>query len=174
MSENTRNFIGYEYKDIIVKQNIEALTDSYSSFGWIVEGRNSSIKEFNSVKLKLKRDRKIRNKMELTRLQRQFESCVEEVDRLEKSKAIGASTIAYIIGLIGTAFMAGSVFSYLGGLLLSSITLAVPGSLGWILPYFCYVRIRNKKTEQVNPLIDNQYDRIYEICQQANSLLPKE
>jgi hypothetical protein len=35
--------------------------------------------------MKLKRDRKIRNKMELARLQRQFETAVAEIETLERS-----------------------------------------------------------------------------------------
>lgn len=176
MSETTRNgnnFIGYEYKDVTVKCDMEALyADSYRNFGWILDGSTSAIQGINSVNLKFKRDRKIRNKVELTRLQRQFESCAKEIERLENSKSIGASITAYTIGIVGTVFMAGSVFSHLAGMLLLSIILAVPGFLGWILPYFCYVKIRNHKTEQINPLIDKQYDMIYKICQKANALLP--
>ncbi len=69
------------------------------------------------VTMKFKRDRKIRNKAELTRLQRQFESGAAEIAALEKSKTLGASAAAFLIGIVGTAFMAGSVFSYLAGML---------------------------------------------------------
>ena len=67
--------------------------------------------------MKFKRDRKVRNKAELTRLQRQFDSCVSEIESLERSKYLRASVFAYIIGVVGTAFMAGSVFAYLADML---------------------------------------------------------
>ncbi len=126
---------------------------------------------FNTVNLKFKRDRKTRNKAELTRLQRQFEAAVREIENLEKSKNLGASVFAYAFGIIGTAFMAGSVFSYNGGLIPLSIVLAIPGFAGWILPYFLYIKLTNKKTASVTPLIDRQYDLIYETCENASSLL---
>ena len=41
--------------------------------------------------LRLKRDRKIVNKTELTRLQRNFEACVREIQSLENSKTSKAT-----------------------------------------------------------------------------------
>ena len=172
--KNENNFIGYEYKDVTVTRSMESVyADGYANFGWTLDGTAPSLKGISSVTLKFKRDRKIRNKVELTRLQRQFESCVVEIESLERSKGIGASAAAYGIGIVGTAFMAGSVFSYLAGLLPLSIILAIPGFIGWVLPYFSYINIHSRKTAKVAPLIDNQYDTIYDICEKANSLLAK-
>lgn len=50
--------------------------DSFGSFGWIAEGIGEAVGKVDPVVMKFKRDRKIRNKAELTRLQRQFEACV--------------------------------------------------------------------------------------------------
>ena len=118
-----------------------------------------------------KRDRKIRNKPELTRLQRQFDAIVSEIVSLEASKRVKASIAAYVVGIIGTAFMAGSVFAITSGLLLPCIILAVPAFIGWLLPYFLYRSIEKKKTASVTPLIDSKYDELYTICERANGLL---
>lgn len=183
MSEE-RNFVGYEYKNVTVKEKLMLMyVDGYENFGWQLEETSKDILRVqleriskgisgrNEVILKLKRDRKIRNKAELTRLQRQFESCMDEVIALENSKVIGASAVAYIVGVIGAAFMAGSVFSYIGGLLAPSIFFAVPGFVGWIIPYLLYCKIQKKKTAQVEPLIDQKHDEIYQVCERANKLL---
>lgn len=90
----------------------------------------------STVTMKFKRNRKIRNKSELTRLQRQFDAIANEIVSLENSKVVGASTVAYIIGVLGTAFMAGSVFAYLGARIPLCIILAIPAFIGWIIPYF--------------------------------------
>ena len=175
MSEFTKNadgFVGYEYKEFTVKRNMESVyADGYTNFGWKLESTSFPIKSLGSIAMKFKRDRKIRNKAELTRLQRQFEACAAEIEQLEFSKTVGASTFAYIIGVIGTALMAGSVFTYTSGTLLLSVILAIPGFVGWIIPYFCYLTIYKKKSNQVAPLIDQKYDEIYEVCEKANSLL---
>lgn len=168
------NFVGYEYKDVTVVRHMESLwTDSYVAFGWLLEGRASDKLGINYVNLKFKRECIIRNKVELTRLQRQFEVYAKKIDSLEKSKNIGASAFAYGTGILGTAFMALSVFSYIGGKFPLSIVFAIPGFLGWILPYFGYVKIRDRKAEKVNPIIDEQYDMIYNICTKASRLLEK-
>lgn len=171
-SINEKSFVGYEYKDVLVRRSLESvIVDGYTNFGWTLESVNTSVQNFGSVILRFKRDRKIRNKVELTRLQRQFDSFVNEIESLEKSKIIGPSTVAYIIGVLGTAFITGSVFSHLGGNLALSIILAIPGFVGWVIPYFTYEALRKKKTIEIDPLIEEKYDDLYDISEKANSLL---
>ena len=121
----------------------------------------------------MKRNRKIVNKMELTRLQRNFEACMAEIASLEKSKTSAATVYALIIALIGTAFMAGSTFAVTAPApqILLCIILAVPGFIGWILPVFVYRRTVRKKTKELNPLIEEKYDEIYELCEKGSKLL---
>lgn len=111
-----KNFIGYEYRDITVKKTMQSVyADSFVNFGWVAEGIGEAVGKVDSVVIKFKRDRKIRNKSELTRLQRQFEACAAEIVSLEKSKVTRAVAIAYVVGVIGCAFMAGSVFAVTAG-----------------------------------------------------------
>jgi hypothetical protein len=175
MSETTKTnepFVGYEYKEVLTTRDMEGLyADSYPNFGWKLDGCTPSLIGLSVVNLKFKRDRKIRNKAELTRLQRQFDGFIAEIARMEKSKASSAFIAAFTVGLIGSAFMAGATFAFLGGLILPCIILAIPAFTGWILPYFLYSSAYAKKAAKVGPLIDKKYDEIYEICERANSLL---
>lgn len=168
------DFIGYEYKDITVRREMEPLcADGYANFGWTLEGVDitSTVQGTSTANMRFKRNRKICNKAELTRLQRQFEACVHEIQALERSKTTSASITAFTVGLIGTAFLAGSVFAYIGGMLAFSIVLAVPGFLGWMAPYFAYLKIRKDKTAKLTPLIEQKYDEIYAACEKAHKLL---
>lgn len=168
--KDSKGFIGYEYKEVTIKQSTESLyLDGYTNFGWVVEETLTTLQP-GYVTLRMKRDRKIRNKAELIRLQRKFESEVAEIDSLERSKTMKASIVAYIIGIIGTAFMAGSVFAVVGGNVALCIILAVPAFIGWLVPYFAYRKIVQNKTIEASTLIDNKYDEIYEICEKANRL----
>ena len=128
---------------------------------------------YANIALRLKRDRKIMNKMELTRLQRNFEFCMKEIDLLEKSKASKAIMYALIVGIIGTAFMAGSVFAVTASppMIILCIILAVPAFAGWILPYYIYKIIVRKRTKKVSPLIEEKQDEVYEICEKGSKLL---
>lgn len=169
---NENNFVGFEYQDITVKRTMASVyTDGYENFGWTMEGTSSSATKVDTVTIKLKRDRKIRNKAELTRLQRQFDACVMEIQSLEFSKFALASAVAYVIGVIGTAFMAGSVFAVTSNMISLCVVLAIPGFVGWVLPYLCYRKISKKKTDTVTPLIDKKYDDIYAVCEKASGLL---
>lgn len=176
----TRNFIGYEYKEIVADtERASLLLDGYENFGWeqddkIPAGNGHGGPSLpGKVVLRLKRNRKIINKAELTRLQRNFEACVKEIDELEKSKSTMATVLALVVGVIGTAFMALSVFAVTAQppQVLLCIIFAVPAFLGWLFPYFIYKRTVRKQTEKVNPLIEAKYDEIYELCERGNRLL---
>lgn len=168
------SFVGYEYQKVAVRHSMVSLyADCYENFGWKLEGMEEQPgkQPVDSVTMEFKRDRKIRNKVELTRLQRNFDACVSEILSLEASKHVRAAVAAYAVGIIGTAFMAGSVFSVTAGKIVPCILLAVPAFLGWLLPYFLYQHVEKKKTEQVTLLIDQKYDELYTVCEKAHALL---
>lgn len=165
-------FIGYEYQDVTTKNSmVSVYADGYRNFGWQVEKMAAAGgRALDSVTLKFKRDRKTPNKMEMARLQRKFDACISDILSLESSKYALASAAAYLVGLVGTAFMTASVFFMTGGMVLQCVLLAVPALVGWLLPYFLYERIVKKKTEAAAPLIQEKYDEIYGICQKGNRL----
>lgn len=111
--------------------------------------------------------------MELTRLQQHFEACANEVETLEKKKTSAASVWALVIGIIGTAFIAGSTFAVVHEppIIWLCILLAIPGFIGWILPYFMYNRIFRINTQRIQPIIEAKQEEIYEICEKGHSLL---
>ena len=105
-------FVGYEYKEIDASGERAAFyLDCYENFGWVLDERTQETVPTSKGRLLLKRERKIMNKAELTRLQRHFETCVDEIGALERSKASNATIWAIVVGLIGTAFMAGATFA---------------------------------------------------------------
>lgn len=113
MTNQENSFVGFEYMEVPAKRSMESLyVDSYRNFGWEYEG-TSEQENSNHVTVKFKRDRKIRNKAELSRLQRQFENCAHEIEALERSRTTTATIAAFSVGLVGTALLGCSVFSYL-------------------------------------------------------------
>lgn len=167
-------YVGYEYKEVVVSSEQASMyLDCYETFGWELDDNLEVSSAMGLTTIRMKRDRKIINKMELTRLQRQFEACAHEIQDLERSKNLVATTWAVAVGLIGTVFMAGSVFSitndppiyWLGALL------AVPAFAGWLCPVFLYRYKVRTQTHKIQPLIDAKQDEIYEVCKKAHSLL---
>ncbi len=168
------HFIGYEYRTLSVhEQLVPVYSDGYASFGWMLDDSSAPQKIGDKVTLRFKRDRKIRNKAELTRLQRQFDACCEEIMALERSKTQKATITALAVGLVGSAFLAGSVFAITATVpnVILCAVLGAPGLIGWVLPFFLYQHLHAKKTEAVNPLIEKKYDEIYDVCEKGSSLL---
>ena len=172
MSEKGNGYVGFEYMEVPARRSMESLyVDSYANFGWEFEGSSADAEGNDSVNIKFKRDRKLRNKAELTRLQRQFEACAHEIETLERSKITVASIAAFSIGLVGTAFLGGAMFAYLSGSMFLMVILAVPGFLGWIVPYFCYQKLRSSRERQIIPLVEQKNDEIDAVCEQGCRLL---
>lgn len=173
------DFMGYEYKEIHAESSKASfLIDGYENFGWVLDENlpitndNVHLPRQKKIILRLKRNRKIINKMELTRLQKNFEANINEIEKLEESKTSVATMYALIVGVLGTAFMAGSVFAVTSQPphIVLCILFAIPAFIGWILPYFIYKKTVGKQTEKLTPLIEEKYNEIYEICEKGNRL----
>lgn len=169
-----QSFTSYEYKELNVKEEQASFyLDCYENFGWKQDENFPLQNKGDLVILKLKRNRKIVNKVELTRLQRHFEADMQDIFSLENSKTSLATILALVIGILGTAFMAGSVFAVTAEppIIWLCILLAIPAFAGWILPYFVYKKVKEEKIKKVTPYIEEKYDEIYEICEKGHSLL---
>ena len=175
MSEVTKReneFVGYEYRTVTVRRDMRDIyQDSYRSFGWTPDGYGFTTQGVRSVNMKFKRNRRISNKAEIVRLQREFESHVKELEKIEDSKVIAPSIAGYGLGLVGTAFMAGATFSFLGNIIPAFIVLGALGFALWAAAYFVYMKVKRNSTEKATPIIDSKYDAIYEVCERASGLL---
>jgi hypothetical protein len=174
ITKNGKQFIGYKYKQVtapIDKANM--LIDSYKNFGWELDDELHSLGKQRIVTLIFKQDRKILNKMELTRLERHFEACIEEIDTLERSKTSSATAISLSVGILGTAFMAGSVFAVTNDppLIFLCVLLAIPGFAGWISASHIYNVFLERSAKKIDPLIEEKHDEIYDICQKGFNLI---
>lgn len=174
MKQEEKSFVGYEYKEITVDAGqMSMYLDCYENFGWIAEEQTSGKGNTGQVTIRMKRDRKIINKMELTRLQRNFEACALDLKKLEKAKRSAATVWALAIGMAGMVFMASSTFAvtHEPPIIWLCVLLAIPGIIGWILPFFVYHKIVRKQTEKIEPLMDQKLEEIYEVCEKGHSLL---
>ncbi len=169
-----KNYRAYEYMEASVPDSKASFyLDCYESFGWQQDENFPPQAVRGKVLLKLKRDRHILNKTELTRLQRHFEADLEEIAALERSKTTAAKLCALMTGLLGTAFMAGATFAVVANppIVWLCVLLAIPGFGGWISPYFIHHAAKDRKTRQVQPFIEAKLEEIYGICEKGHSLL---
>lgn len=174
LEKSSRDFIGYEYKELHVEDSkVSLYMDGYENFGWQQDENVPPVQRAGQTTIRLKRDRKILNKVELTRLQRNFEACVKEISVMETAGESAAKIWSLVVGIIGTAFMAGATFAAVHEppLIALCIILAIPGFAGWIFPYFIYNRVKAKKEKELAPLIDRKYDEIYDLCEKGSKLM---
>lgn len=181
--KNHAEYIGYEYRAITVpREHTSLCLDSYPCFGWEPDPNRETDTDSSprgtprmqeTVVLHFRRPRTISNKAELTRLQRNFDSCIAELKALERDKTMLATIVSLAAGILGTAFMAGATFAVVAEppIIWLTILLAVPGFLGWIVPYFLYRILVRKRTAEVEPLIGQKYDEIHSICEKGSHLL---
>lgn len=163
------NFVAYEYLNQTVSAAMQnTYVDGYANFGWQLQERKAGTR---GVALVFKRDRAIAHKTELNRLQKTFDQQMARVTRLERTKRTGAQVVGLSVGIIGAAFMAGSVFAWEAALVVLSIILAVPGFLAWGTAYLAFRWWQGHQAQKVDPLIDDQYDAIAETSKAAFALL---
>lgn len=169
-----RPFVVYEYKEVTVENRYAAsCRDGYGHFGWQCEDNVILSGVSGVITLRLRRDRSIMNRAELTRLQRQFEACVNEIRILENSKTGAAMAAALSCGILGAIFLFVSVMAAMAAppiiwlCVLTAIT-ALFG-LGMALPLHNYAL--KKRTERVEPLIEAKHDEIYAIFEKGHRLL---
>lgn len=166
------NFVAYERISVPVKRDMAQLySDCYKCFGWIMVNLAPGNTDYDSVTLNLKRDRRIKNKTKVCEQQKICKNALTSIKRLENSKKSSAMIVALSIGVVGLSLLVGAVFSFLANLTALFIVMALVGFIGCALPYFVYNKVRKNKDIKVNPLIDRQYDIIYETCETASSLL---
>ncbi len=173
ITKSGHDFIGYEYKEVTAdSERASMYLDGYKNFGWVIDDNMPPFVSMGKVTLRLKRDRKILNKAELTRLQRHFEACMGEIETMESLKTSGATAWALAVGILGTVFMAGSVFAVTNEppKIALCIILAIPAIAGWILPYFVFKSKVKSKADQIMRLVEQKYDEIDGICEKGSKL----
>lgn len=174
MTSEKTPYIGYEYRSLTLPEDRASFVlDGYESFGWVPDPNRPALTRGRRVTLYLKRDRKLINKAELTRLQRHFEACLQEEARLLKAPGQTAALWALCIGILGSAFLAGSVFAvtHQPPLYALMVLLAVPGFAGWVLSFFVHRRVLYARTEKLRPLLEAQYDQMDRLCEKGHALL---
>ena len=163
-----KEFVAYEYKDILISKRFSNLyLDCIENLGWEVISKENS---FSKVKLSLKRKYNFKEKAKLNELELKFTNSFNELEIINETYQNKGLITSLTIGLIGTCFMGGATFSFLGGLYLLMVLLAIPGFLGWIFPYFINKNINEKELRKVNQRSEELRQEIYEVIEQAYRL----
>lgn len=169
-----RTFTGYEYKDITVFSGYAfEYIECYKNFGWCEAEEISSQTSMNLVTIRMKRNRKIINKVELTRLERHFEACAAEIKMLEKAKTAEATACSLLLGIAGILLVIGVVFGFLREfhLTLMGVVFGIAGMVGMGLSCPLYTKIVKIKSQKLEKYIEAKHDEVYYVCKKGFELL---
>lgn len=182
----TKDFIAYDYLKLEVLPDLEQLyVDCYQSFGW--ELTKVSEKNINQdyyinsrtfienplVTLKFKRNRKIKNKAELLKLQKSMEDSFKKINKLKKEPELISTMYSMILGVVGLLFV---FFSFLSltsktPFYILGVINGIVGAVGIVLAFFMYNKKRKQLQEKNEIIIEEQYNDISEYCEKANNLI---
>lgn len=172
------NAIIYDYKTVKVKREVEALVcDAYENLGWELTNTSSVEGSLFYINLSFKRDRKAKNKVELLKLQEKVDNTIANIDSLQRKKKNAGMIESLSCGVIGTLVFGGGMSMCLLlhgiGFMLGGIALGIVGAGIWALAY-PLLKKRNKKMQtQIQPLIETEYDKLADMCENAVQLQNK-
>lgn len=170
------NAISYDYKTVRVKRDMEVmLTDAYQNLAWEVTNTSMAEGSLTSVNVSFKRDRKIENKAELLKLQSKIDNSLSIIEKLQSKKKNAGVPEGVTVGTIGVLAFGGGMSMTLTlsgiGFLIGGIALGVVGIGIGLLGWLTHNKIQKKKLAKIEPVMENELDKLSDLCEQANKLL---
>ena len=173
------DYIVYEYVSITVRKKlVHKYIDFYKNFGWIhinnKEKRDyyiNNIPDLNTEEINFKRDRNIKKKEELNKLQEKCEKAFLTIDNLEKMPEILSQVYSLNMGIIALVFIIIAVFMAIKNIWWAMALSGIVGLIGCIFPYPIYKKVSEQKKEANKTKIEEQYDIIKNIYGQAKEIL---
>ena len=198
--KNNNDFVAYEYKTVNATRDSAGMyIDCMENFGWtLIEtdgydaqvllsnlnpvnlGRNiaSAAQTFGetadttpAITLKFKRDRRIDNKQQLDKLEREYEAAMSAITRIERKNEAQTMGVSLGTGIIGAVFVGLSVYNFVSSNIILGVLFAAVGAIGWAVGFFSNRKVGRKKSVQTEPTIQEQLDIAYGACEQAHALL---
>ncbi len=172
-----KDYRSYDYTTVQTSQKDAPQTiDCYECLGWeLVKSSDYGILPW--VTLQFKRNRKIKNKEQLTRIQVRLNDAMDSLDVMEQEKTKNATIWSLVLGIIGALIFGGGLCLFLVETfafgLAGFIVGVVLGAIGAVVcgfAYPIYKKIRAQKTAQMNVLIEKKKDEIAQLCEDAQKL----
>lgn len=169
------NAVVYDYKTIRVKRSIETLVcDTYENLGWELTNTSSVEGSIFYVNLSFKRNRKTENKTELLKLQEKADSVIATIENLQSKKKTAGTGSSVGLGVVGALTFGGgmSMCMLLSGVgyMLGGIALGIVGAGICALAYPLFKKVNKKKGDQIQPILESEYDKLADICEQGAKL----
>lgn len=125
------------------------------------------------VTLSFRRSRKVRSKAQLAKIQRTMDDTLASIASMEAEKTKKATTQAIAIGVVaalvlGLGMCCTMVWTHL---MIPGIVIGLAGIAGCLYAYVRYRAICMAETARLNPAIEDAYDRLATLCEEAQAVL---
>lgn len=174
--KNAKTFYSYDYLtvDTDLKKASQTM-DYYESLGWEITGSNERAEMMGKTVLNFRRDRKIKNKDQLLRMQKKMEDAMESIEVLQKQKKSGATVLSLVIGIVGALILGiGMCMCMLNptlGLMIGGCIVGVVGIIVCGVNYYIFKKAVSKKSAKINPIISKKGDELANFCEEAQKYL---
>ncbi len=168
-----RDFVCYEYKTVTAKaQEQTRAADFCEAFGWELTDVSPS---FGGVVLSLRRDRKLRHRQELGRLERQAEGAAAELKALQRKKTRSAKVYARLFGAAAALVFGGGMslcmLAQSGAALAGGVLLGLAGAALCCVNYPIFRKLAAGKAEALLPAIDRAEEKLALLLEKGDGLL---
>lgn len=167
------DYRSYEYARTTVKRDMVQVTcDCYESLGYELTGQRTSASG-NQTTLSFRRSRKVQGKAQLAKIQRTMDDTLSSIGELEAKKSKKATSEAIVIGvisalLLGVGMCCTMVWQHLMAL---GVIVGIIGIAGCIYAWLRYRKVCEIETTRINPQIEETYDRLASLCEEAQAML---
>lgn len=150
----------------------QVAVDCYESLGYELTGQRVSVPG-GQVTLSFRRDRAVKSKAQLSKIQRTMDDTLVSIATMEAEKTKKATDQVVILGTLSAlVFGLGmSCTMVWTNLMVPGIVIGVIGIAGGILTWMRYKNVCESEIARLNPRIEEEYDRVATLCEEAQAIL---
>lgn len=170
-TEQNSEFTVYEYTTSRVDPLLENnYRDAYAALGWHFDGYGRTLPGDRTITLTFKRNRFIPDRDALDELQLRCETALEAMAQIDHTRGARHLAIAASAGLIGSALMAGSVFTLDDDHTALSVILGTLAILSWVGGYLTRRVVVSRPRADLASSLTHQRNAIADCTNRAEQL----
>lgn len=171
--------IVYDYKTVSVRREMEPmLIDTYENLGWELVNTTLQAGSLTHVNVSFKRDRKIKGKVALSKIQNKVDMTLSNLNKIELGKQRAGVPEGLTVGVIGTLIFGGGMSMVMClqgmGYMIGGIALGVVGVGVALLGWLTHNKCRSKKLAKLEPILEEELNKLSDLCEEGHKILNEE